>query len=613
MFHIFGYRSFEPEFATMKKMRELGIRTFTFMVSNNTNFMGSPYTRYQPTWVWEREYDFTKFDRNVNDLLDAVPDAGLILFLDLNPPQWWVRRGQIDGTRCDPFGEFGRIAASDVYRADTADYLQSILRHAVAAFPGRFRAVAVGGGATTEWIDRSHGVESPHRIAAWRRWREARDLPPIPIPPYEERYSGVPASGGLLRTPETHADAIDYWKCNSDMSAETVTFFLEKAREVLPADIGITLCYGYLFLKRSQCSWSQLEYERVFDRPELDFALEPISYGADERGMGGSPFSMIPMQTLKVRGKNILNSIDTTTFTSRFPQPPGHSGAVPIAERTVEWHTPAEVRAGLRREMCYNLVNGCSTWHFDMWGGWYDSDAAQETLRECRAVYEQEIKRPRKDVFEVLLVVDPENLYLVNDGHEDSTMFTRPVRRALRDSGANYTTASFRDLARMDLAPYRAVIFCHPFDLDGGKLEEIRRLCRDKTVVWIYGPGVVHDGKWDEAHVRSVCGFDFGGEAVRENGKCVYIPAPKQLAGAEMRGILRRAGAHIWTEDGAIVYATSDLAAVHGAGTRDVAVRFPGTCRRIVELFGGAEYRGTDEIGLPAGEPVTLLFRYELA
>ena len=85
------------------------------------------------------------------------------------------------------------------------------------------------------------------------------------------------------------------------------------------------------------------------------------------------------------------------------------------------------------------------------------------------------------------------------------------------------------------------------------------------------------------------------------------------MTGAEMRGILRRAGAHIWTADGAIVYAASDLAAVHSAGTRDVTVKFPGTCRRVTELFGGAEYCDTDEIVLPAGEPVTLLFRYELA
>lgn len=612
MFHFFGYRSFEPEYETMKKMRELGIRTFTFMVSNNNNFMGSPYTRYQPTWVWEREYDFTKFDQNVHDILAAVPDAELIAALDLNPPAWWLRRG-IE-RRFDPFSEFGRVAALEEYRADVADYLQAILRHAVETFPDRFKAVAVMGGMTTEWFDCSRGTESPARIEAWQKWRKEHGRPVISIPAFEERYSGIPESGGLLRTPATHADVLDYWKFNSEMSADTVSFFLRKAREVLPPEIGITLCYGYIFELHGPraCSWAQLEYERVFDLPELDFALEPVSYGPAERGMGGSPISMIPMQTLKVRGKNILNSVDTTTFTSRFPKAPGKSGSVPIMSRKkIEWDSPEKVRAGIRREMCFNLINGCSTWHFDMWGGWYDSEAARETLRECRGIYETEIEKSRKDAFDVLLVVDPENMYLISDALNAPENFVNPVRHALRDSGVTYTTASLRDLRQMDLADYKAVIFCHPFDLDNGKLEFIRERCGGKTVIWIYGPGIVHDGKWDPAHVREVCGFDFGGETIRWKDKCVYIPAPKQLTAAEMREILCRAGAHVWCGNAeAIVYANSDLAAVHIGAARRVTVKFPRFCQLITELFGGAEYRCTQEVTVDADGPVTLLFHY---
>ena len=613
MFRFFGYRSFEPEYDTMKKMRDLGIRTITFMVSNNNNFMGSPYTRYQPTWVWEREYDFTKFDQNVRDILAAVPDAELIMVLDLNPPAWWLRRGV--GRRFDPFSEFGRVAALEKYRDDVADYLQAILRHAAETFPDRFKAVAVMGGMTTEWFDCSRGTESPSRIEAWQKWRKEHGRPVISVPPFEARYSGVPESGGLLRTPATHADVLDYWKFNSEMSAETVTLFLRKAREVLPPEIGLTLCYGYVFelWSRAQSSWAQLEYERVFDRPEVDFALEPISYGAAERSMGGSPISMIPMQTLKARGKNILNSIDTTTFTSRFPKAPGEHGAVAIMGRKIEWDSPEIVRAGIRREMCFNLINGCSTWYFDMWGGWYDSEAAQETLRECRGIYEREIEKSRKDAFDALLVVDPENMYLINDAHTDAANFVNPVRHALRDSGVTYTTASLRDLGKMDLADYKAVIFCHPFDLDNGKLEFIRERCQGKTVIWIYGPGIVHDGKWDPAHVREVCGFEFGSETIRAEGKSVYIPAPKKLTADDMREILRRAGAHVWCENAeAIVYANSDLAAVHIGGARKVTVKFPRICRHITELFGGKDYCNTREITLDAAEPVTFLFHYEI-
>ncbi|MBP5638088.1 MAG: hypothetical protein J6X55_01315, partial [Victivallales bacterium] len=108
---FFGYRSFEPEYETMKIMSGLGINEITLMVSNSTNFMGEPYTRFQPTWIWEREYDFTLFDKMVNETLEAVPDAKLNIVLDLNPPAWWQRRGNYS-ERHDPFREFGRVAAN---------------------------------------------------------------------------------------------------------------------------------------------------------------------------------------------------------------------------------------------------------------------------------------------------------------------------------------------------------------------------------------------------------------------------------------------------------------------------------------------------------------------
>ncbi len=237
MKRFFGYRSFEPEYETMKVMRGLGIDTVTIMVSNNTNFMGEPYTRFQPTWIWEREYDFSLFDRSVQEVIDAVPDVKLNVVMDLNPPRWWLRRGN-QNNRFDPFTEVGRVAASDEYREDVADYMQALLKHAVKMFQHRFLSFIVMGGKTTEWFDCSHGTESMPRIMAWKRYCAKHDLQECDIPGWNARYSGVPETHGLLRTPATHHNAIEYWKFNSELSRETVAFFRKKAREALPREIG---------------------------------------------------------------------------------------------------------------------------------------------------------------------------------------------------------------------------------------------------------------------------------------------------------------------------------------------------------------------------------------
>ena len=84
----FAYRSFWPELETMKKFRECGVDTFMFMVSNTTNSLGLPYTKYPPVWKWNNKYDLDVFDRQIGDILEAIPDAKLMCMVDLNTPQW---------------------------------------------------------------------------------------------------------------------------------------------------------------------------------------------------------------------------------------------------------------------------------------------------------------------------------------------------------------------------------------------------------------------------------------------------------------------------------------------------------------------------------------------
>ena len=108
----FAYRSFWPEIETMKKFRACGVDTFMFMVSNVTNSIGTPYTKYPPVWKWNNIYDLDAFDRQIGDILEAIPDAKLMCMIDLNTPQWWTRYLGAFGVKYDSFYELGKIAAS---------------------------------------------------------------------------------------------------------------------------------------------------------------------------------------------------------------------------------------------------------------------------------------------------------------------------------------------------------------------------------------------------------------------------------------------------------------------------------------------------------------------
>jgi len=630
---FFGYRSFMPEFEVMKKFRAMGIDTFTLMFSNGLNSVGSPYTKYQPIWVWEKEYDMAMVDKQFQDLFAAVPDAKVICYIDLNPPTWWAKRGYSRRDRHESYTDSGMAYGSNVWREDVAHYFQALLKHLNEKYGDRIEAYLYAAGPTTEWFDRSLGTESNSRIAGWRKWNFLRGKPiPDDIPPFVKRYAGdadvIPSKtpnklifdadkgvfaykvgDGLIRTPEKSAESLDYWHFTNEEVADTVLYMAKKAREVLPESarlgtmFGYTVFCGYLF----HASQGHLDYERVFDSPDLDMIVAPSCYL--DRKMGGGGGSMIPVMSLHRRGLRMLDTCDHRTFTSRLPWRVGGSDQ--------PWKNGAEVAAGIKRETAYKLITGTSTWWFDMWGGWWDSPEAMETIAKSKKIFDVEGNKPFDDTFEVLRVVDAENMYYVNDLSMRSGFFTGALKMNMNRAGVPYGVCSINDLDKMDLSKVKVLLFTHPFNLDGEKMKMLReRVLKDgRTAIWLYGPGIIKDGKWNPENVEKVCGTKFktkGVSTVKMDGwNSVYAHTKDALTPDALRKIYAEAGVHIWSDKPRPVYANSTLAAVHTAEAEEIEFKFPRKCELIEELYTGETFRNTDTVKIKTSGPDTKFYRYK--
>ncbi len=356
-----------------------------------------------------------------------------------------------------------------------------------------------------------------------------------------------------------------------------------------------------------RASQGHLEYESIFMLPELDFALEPMSYG--DRLMGGSSSTMIPPGTLKVNGKRLLNSCDHATFTRRFPLNfPGSSSA---------WNNGAEVSAGIKRETSFNLINQCSTWWFDMWGGWWDSPEAMKAIKRGKEIWDAETKQEPEEISEILFLVDPENLYYVNDGRRDCAKFDVPLKKYLNHSGTPHFFSSFRDIEKLDMLKFKLVIMCHPFELNREKMEILKRhaLNSGRTILWIYGPGIIHHGKWDPKNVKRICGTAYktpGINYVRmDEWNSVYVHDTNSLSPELMRDIAIKAGCHIFCNKLRPVYANSRLIAVHTGVAESLTVTFKGKMKKITELYTGMEFLNSNTVTVESKGPDTFLFRYE--
>ncbi|OQA84867.1 MAG: hypothetical protein BWY31_02276 [Lentisphaerae bacterium ADurb.Bin242] len=629
----FAYRSFYPEIETMREFRAVGVDTFAVMLSNGLNALGTPYTKYPPVWTGKKQYDLAAADAPFEDILKKIPDAKFIGFIDLNTPLWWTRYLGAYGARCDSYYELGRIAASKLWREDTLDYMKTLLTHLDSKFRGRILSYAFGCGGGTEWHDRSRGTESLYRLDAFRKWcllhrKEWREIPSMGRREKGMREFGFTApfdrsgywcgyddseidplirqeAGGLFYDPSEQADVVDYWHCCNELIADTIDFFLKEARRCVRPEVELGAVYGYVTTEGQYMlsSNGHLEYEKLLASDSLDYLLAP----ATDRDIGGGSGSLCAVGTVHAYGKQMLNSADNETYSSKAPD------GAEFPPAWIRMHTEEEVAASLKREIAVNLVEQTSLWFFDKWGGSY-SRKAVELIGKGKGIWDRETRISARPAAQMLMVVDPRNLYYINNFHVNSNNFHLPWKLNLNRSGAPFEIVSFNDFSRLDMERFKLVIFCHPFELTGEAMEILEKqvLNAGRTVIWSYGPGIVHNGRWDESNVEKFCGMPFGSEEVkilhRGNWNSIYVHDPGRVTPEILRGFAREAGVWIYASKPRPVFANERLLAVHTGCAENLTLSLPRRYSRVVELFTGEEFRDTDRLVFDTVGPDTKLF-----
>ena len=582
--NVFAYRSFNPELETVKVFAGFGVEWVCIYPSNVLNSLGMPYSAYGPVWLGLDEYDFRPLDRQIEELRAASPNAQIICMVDLNTPPGFARRLGWGGMRADDsFYRLGKVASLPAWRDATRNYLRAYLRHTEEHHADCIRAYMLCCGSACEWQDRSFGEESPSRRAGFRHWMQEQGRPdPVDIPPASLRDH---VSHDLLRDPQADAPALDYWRfCNWQIS-DTILDFARVAREITAHRAELGLFYGYVleYGMERLVSEGHLDYQRVFASPDIDFAVAPGSYR--NRVMGGTSPFLVPVGTLKHRGKAFLQELDMRTHTSNPPAP-----WYRVAFDT--WHNDTETVVGLRREFSQCLIEDVSFWWFDMWGGFYRTEAARAALAQMKQLWDEAQTHPREPAAEIAVVVDPESALYLDQTNARIDAFTAGLSHTLHHTGAPHRTFSWEDLADLDLSPYRLVIFPYLFVMDEGRRRLLtEKVLRDgRTVLWLTRPGVICEGKTDEAAMPRRTGVSIAEQGIttraRDGWTSVVASDPK-LSPAELREVARAAGVHVYSDTDEPLYASRRHVALHSATGGLRRISLPRVCATVTELFSG--------------------------
>lgn len=607
--NVFAYRSFNPELETVRVFADFGVDWVCIYPSNVLNSLGMPYSAYGPIWLGLDEYDFEPLDRQIAELEAVNPHVRIICMVDLNTPAWFERRLGWGGMRADDsFYRLGKVASLPAWRDATRDFLKAYLEHTEEHHADTIGAYMLCAGSACEWQDRSFGEESPSRRAGFRQWMQEQGLPdPVDIPPASVRDH---VSHDLLRDPQADAMGLAYWRfCNWQVS-DAILDFARTAREITASRAEIGLFYGYVqeYGLERLVSEGHLDYQRVYASPDIDFAVAPGSYR--DRVMGGTSPFLVPVGTLKHHGKAFIQELDMRTHTSKPPAP-----WYKVAFET--WHNDNETVVGLRREFSQCLIEDVSFWWFDMWGGFYDTQASRSALAQMKRLWNEAQKQTHEFAAEIAVVVDPASAVYLDQSNERIEAFTAGLSHALQHSGAPHRTFSWEDLTDLDLSPYKLVIFPYLFVMD----EERRRLLEEKvlrdgrTVLWLYRPGVISDGVYDEEGVERLTGVQMGTEGIatcgRDGWTSVVASDPK-LAPSQLRDIARQAGVHIYCDTGETLYASRNHVALHSATGGQRGIDLPRVCTKVTELFSGRVVgRGIDVIEDELAGPDTVLYQLD--
>lgn len=455
--------------------------------------------------------------------------------------------------------------------------------------------------------------------SAWGDPRAARST--AEVPGLEDRSRTL---GGVFRDPRRERRMIDYQGCHHDEVVDSILHFAGIVKRSWPRSLLVGVFYGYLFSQFGrQATGGHLRPDRILDAPDIDFLCGPPTYHPYSRDLGGTGMSRGLVESCALHGKLWFDEMDQPTH---FGHPTDRSFSC----------TRDDATAVLRRNSLAPLTRGAGLWYYDFGprfsAGWWDDPVLIGEIGAIKRLVDARGTRRHAPVADVLLVCDAEVFC-----HLGTTFRTDPVSEpaldetaaALLHSGVAIDMVNRLDLKRVELDRYRCIVFANTWLLGASE----RRWIRDEIasggrhLVWSYAPGYTDGERLCQDFVSETTGIRVrrielaapprvavrlpgAGEetlgigspvhplfAVDDgaaeplgwyDGSEVVAAARRRTAGATdwyfalppnrpgiLRAICRQAGAHVYTDDGDVLYAGRGMICLHtlAGGPRFIRLR----------------------------------------
>jgi len=452
-----------------------------------------------------------------------------------------------------------------------------------------------------------------------------------------------------FRDPLLERNVIDYLRCLAELCGDLVIDFCQTAKAATDRLSLAGAFYGYVlemawnscFFSEWSERWQECEYttlqrsghlglRQVLELPDVDFLVSPYSYGF--RGIGGDGPCMQPSESVRLYGKLYIYEEDSRLHIGQFHTTYG---------RAADLH---QSRAILRRNFAYMVTHGQGVWTFP-----YEDKDIFDEIKSFKEKGDFTIGTDRSSVSEIAVFVDDQSFFYESLRNDlDIPLIFHQRLQGLARIGAPVDYYFLDDLLSGKLKPYKLYIFLNSFQLDESRRDLLKREIRkeNRTTLWIYAPGYINEEPSLD-NMKELTGFSFGmgrqpwssfmhitnfnhpitiglpqdifwgteshisphfhleddeaeilGQVVYSQGSCVpgmgvkafpdwtsiYIASPN-IPAVVLRGIARFAKAHLYNEEGDIIYASRDLLGVHTVSGGKRTFRLPEKAGHIYDMF----------------------------
>jgi hypothetical protein len=505
-------------------------------------------------WPAEDRFDLTLARKQVAGVLEACPQARVIFRFHVRAPRWWLQRNpdewvvyaDRDYVEEQSYGLLRIIEhdnnpvrrvsmASRKWRHEiTARFIQFLKAFSETPEGDALAGIQVANGVYGEWhnwgfFDNEPDVSEPMN-RAFREWlqlkygsedalREAWNRPDATFDAARAPGMDKRETDGIFRDLRGGREVSDFYACMHETVADNIIHFARTVKETWPRPIITGTFYGYYFSTFGrQAAGGHLQLRKILTAPELDYLSGPQAYEPEAIEVGDPYRSRSLIASVRLHGKLWLDELDVEP-------------KIPLLKDVDYERRVQESVADVRRNAAFTFTKGMGFWFYDFnisgvdldgylhlmsgsQGNW-DHPVVMRQIRILQDLFrERALNQPYRSEADVLFVYDTDSFY-----HTASLRDSDPVTTALIDfnslaafrSGVVFDPIHLDDLPKVDLSPYRVVVFGNTFLLTDRERRFIREIvaANGRQLVWFHAPGYLNESTLESGprQVEELTGF----------------------------------------------------------------------------------------------------------